>query len=153
MSDAPSNPSSTGGQSADPAPPAEQPKKTSLLGRIVIGILLVVLAVEAFAHFRVTWAKSELSEELARAEAEEYTVTRQNVQEILGGREPDQTERVKVAVGEELYDVYYYKGLLKDRVLCVHYSVEGRADVDDSEREMMEVMSNVPEVVLRKGAR
>jgi len=138
-------------------PPTDEPSagatpqrksRTSRVGRIIIGVLLLVLAVEAVAAVRVYLAKSKLSAELAKAEAGEYEVTRADVKQLLGGREPDMSKAVKVAVGDELYDVYYFNGILKRRVLCVHYGIQGELDADKSQREMMEVLTVVPETVL-----
>ncbi len=149
MSDAPSTEnSSAGGPSAESTPTTQQKPKSSFVGRIVIGILLVVLAVEAAATGRAYWAKSQLSDELAKAESQGDHATRETVQRILGGREPDLSSRIKVAAGEELYEVYYFNGLLKQRVLCVHYGVLGEKDADESQRELLEVLTVVPEVVL-----
>lgn len=145
MSDAPSA-KTPAGDSPAAAPPSKP--RSSRVGRIVIAILLLVLAIEGFAAGRVYLAKSRLTGELARAEAENHIVTREEVKALLGGREPDVSRRIKVAVGEELYDLYYFRGLLKQRVLCVHYGVEGTQDVDESQREMMEVLTVVPEAVL-----
>ncbi|MGD9857296.1 MAG: hypothetical protein AB7U20_20330, partial [Planctomycetaceae bacterium] len=148
MSDAPSAKNSSADVPAADATPAGQRKpKSSRVGRIVIGILLLVLAVEAAAHLRMTWAKSKLTAELAKAEAEEYEPTRESMKKLLGGREPDLSKHIQVGVGEELYDGYYFNGLLKRRVLCVHYGIQGETDADDSHREMMEVLTVIPEVV------
>lgn len=149
MSDASSTDNSSETEpSTSTAPVAGSKSKTSRTGRIVIGILMVVVAVEGIAHFRVTRAKSALSDELAKAATEDHRVNRATVQQLLGDREPDLTRLVQAHVGKELYDVYYYNGLLKQRVLCVHYGVQGEKDADDSQREMMEVLTVVPEAVL-----
>ncbi len=140
--------SSEGTTLGDATPAAPKKSKSSPIGRIVIGILLVVLAIEGFTHIRVTWAKSKLTRELAKAEAEKYELTREEVKGLLGGREPDESKQVGANNGDELYDLYYFKGLLKRRVLCLHYGVEGQKDTQGSDRELMGVMTVVPEAVL-----
>lgn len=127
---------------------ASKKPKTSLIGRIVIGILLVVLAIEGFAFLRVTWAKSKVTRELQKAEAEKYELTRNDVKGLLGGREPDLSKQVGANIGDELYDIYYFSGILKRRVLCLHYGVEGQEDTQGADRELIGVMSVVPEAAL-----
>lgn len=147
MSDDQPTTNTTASDSPAEATPQRKPK-TSPVGRILIGILLLILAVEAVSHFRMTSAKTTLNNELAKSEAEEYQVTRADVKRLLGGREPDLSKHVRAPVGDELYDVYYYFGILKRRVLCVHYGIQGETDADESKREMMEVLTVVPEVIL-----
>lgn len=108
----------------------------------------MVLAIEGFAFLRVTWAKSRIIGELERAEAENFELTRDDVKKLLRGREPDETKEVSANIGDELYEVYYYSGILKRRVLCLRYGVEGRKGTQGSDRELIEVMSVKPEVVL-----
>ncbi|MCA9108640.1 MAG: hypothetical protein KDA52_01730 [Planctomycetaceae bacterium] len=134
--------------SVDATPETSEKPKTSPIGRIVIGILLVVLAIEGFAFLRVTWAKSRITGELKRAEAEKFELTRDDVSKLLGGREPDETKEVGANVGDELYEVYYYSGILKRRVLCLRYGVEGQKGTQGSDRELIEVMSVKPEALL-----
>ncbi|MEO1993994.1 MAG: hypothetical protein ABGZ17_01825 [Planctomycetaceae bacterium] len=140
--------SSAENSSADAAAKPQQKPRTSRVGRIVIGILLLVVAVEGIAALRVYMAKSKLTGELAKSDAEDYQVTRGSVKEILGNREPDDTKLVQAHVGKELYDMSYFSGLLKRRILCVHYGIQGEKDADDSKREMMEVLTVIPEAVL-----
>lgn len=149
MSDSPApNSSSTESQpSESAASPAAKPK-TSWVGRIVIGILLVVLAFEGIAHLRAASAEKQLKAELDKSEATEYTVTSAKVREILGGREPDETKLKNAAIGDELYEIYYFKGLLKNRVVCVHYGVEGQAGTVGAERELLNVLNVIPEAIL-----
>jgi hypothetical protein len=53
---------------------------------------------------------------------------------------------VKVPVGEERFDVYYFDGLLKRRELWVHYGIEGL----NSAREVVETSIITPEEVLSR---
>jgi hypothetical protein len=122
--------------------------KSSPVGRIIIGILLVVLAIEAVPYVRMTLAHSKLSAELKKAEAEDHKITAEAVKKALGGRDPDFTRTKRVAIGDELYDVYYFNGMLKRRELCVHYGVKGENDQDGTQREMMEVTTIIPEEIL-----
>lgn len=151
-----SDTSSADSPSAEAAPTSRPKPKTSPVGRIVIGVLLLVVAVEAIAHFRVTWTKSRLTDELAKSEQSDYRANRETVNQILGDREPDLTKLVQAHVGNELYDVYYFNGLvstismgvIKPRVLCLHFGIQGEKDADNSKREFMEVLTVVPEAVL-----
>lgn len=130
--------------SVSPAAPAAKPvRKDRLLVRGAIGVLLVVLAVEAVAYGRMMVTHWRLSSELQKAERENYIITRERVDAIFG-RPPDEQHMVKAAVGEERYDVYYVWGLLKRRELCVHYGVQGLK----AEPEVLEVTTIIPDEVL-----
>lgn len=112
--------------------------------RCLIGGLLLVLAIEGASWLRVMTARMRLSSELQKAEISDYRITRARVDQLMGGRPPDESRVVKVPVGEERYDLYYFLGLLKRRELCVHYGVPGL----ESEPEVIEVTTIVPDEVL-----
>lgn len=138
---------------SDPTPQPAQTAtsvkpKSSPIGRILIGVLLVVLAFEAVPYARMSLVHAKLSAELKKADASDLKVTPEAVKQLLGGREPDFTKMKRVAVGDELYQVYYFNGMLKRRELCVHFSVQGENDPDGKEREMMEVTTILPEEIL-----
>ena len=111
----------------------------------MIGILLVVMLSELVAQFRLTVVNNKLSAELARAEQEkDYQLTKSTVDQIFGNRQPDESKNVKVAVGEERYDIYYVWGRLKQRTLCLQYGVAGK----HAEPEVIMVHPNIPAEVL-----
>ena len=133
-------------QSTPSAASTSTPAKPKLsLGRIIIGILLVVMLIELVAHFRLTLVNNKLSGELAKAEQEkDYQLTKSVVDQIFGNRQPDESKSAKVSVGEERYDIYYFWGLLKQRTLCLQYGVAGK----NSEPEVIMVHPNIPDEVL-----
>ena len=130
------------------APATPAPVKKMSLERIavrsLIGALLVLLAIEGVSWLRVMAARMTLVTELQKAEQSDHRITRERVDQLLGGRQPLESKTVKVTVGEERYDIYYYPGLLKRRELCVHYGVPGLK----SEPEVIEVTTILPDEVL-----
>lgn len=126
-------------------------KKRSRIERIIvqggIAVMLALVAVEGWAYLRMNLAHGQLMSELRRAESDDHRITKEMVGKILGGRQPDESVPIKVAVGEERYDLYYFSGLLKTRELCVHYGVQGKFQ---GEPEVIEVTSVIPDEVLAK---
>ena len=95
---------------------------------------------------RFQHAYGGLQAELQKAETSDYQVTRAKVDELLGSRTPDESKEVQgVGAAPEVFDVYNFKGLLKDRPICVHYGVAGKTD----EPEVIEVLSIIPDEMLR----
>ncbi len=109
-----------------------------------IGILVLLVVIEGWATLRMKSVHSQLLAELRQAETTDHQVTGPAVEKIFQGRQPDFTKKVRVAAGEERYDIYYYKGLLKTRELCVHYGVAGIKE----EPEVVEVTTILPDEVL-----
>jgi hypothetical protein len=133
-----SSPAPVGSHSA-----ATRSPRARLISRSVIGLLLIVLAVEAIAYGRVTSAHRQLLSELQAGERQSHLVTKERIDAVVG-REPDATIRVKAPVGEERFDVYNFGGLLKQRKLFVHYGVQGIKD----EPEVIDVLMTAPGDVL-----
>lgn len=133
------------GDSDVPSKPARSKLERALVwGLIAIGTLVVL--VEGGAYLMFQRAYGGLQAELQKAETSDYQVTRAKVNEILGSRTPDETREVGgVGDSTEVYDVYHFNGLLKDRPLCVHYGVAGKTD----EPEVIEVLSIIPDEILR----
>jgi hypothetical protein len=135
---------------ADSAPAkSDAPKRSSIeriLVRGLIGVLVVVLAIESSSYARLLIANARISSELKKSEASDHRVTEATVNSLLWGRKPDETHMVKVPVGEERFDVYYFDGLLKRRELWVHYGIEGL----NSAREVVETSIITPEEVLSR---
>jgi len=111
--------------------------------------MLAVVAIEGWAYLRMNLAHGQLMAEIRRAESDDHKITKDIVNKILGGRAPDDSVAIKVAVGEERYDLYYFSGLLKTRELCIHYGVQGKFQGDP---EVVEVTSVIPDEVLAKKA-
>jgi hypothetical protein len=124
-----SSPAPVGSHSA-----ATRSPRARLISRSVIGLLLIVLAVEAIAYGRVTSAHRQLLSELQAGERQSHLVTKERIDAVVG-REPDATIRVKAPVGEERFDVYK---------LFVHYGVQGIKD----EPEVIDVLMTAPGDVL-----
>ena len=90
-------------------------------------------------------AYGALQGELQKAETSDYQLHREKVTELLGTRTPDQSREVRgVGAAAEVYDLYVFKGLLKERPLCVHYGVAGKTD----DPEVIEVLSIIPDEML-----
>lgn len=140
MSTAPQDPAP-----ADPSPAPAKPPRSPVERALVwgfIGIMGIVVLLEGMSFLGFRRAHSGMLAELQKAEATDYRVTAAKVKEIVGDRTPDISKKVKAVVGEEQYDVYIYKGLLKERPLCVHYSI---ADASGEEPEVIEVTSIIPD--------
>ena len=121
-----------------------EPKRANgerTLVRAVIAVMLTVVAIEAYSAWRMNLVVEKLRTELGKNDQIDSPISKQDVTKIVGGREPDASFPVKAAAGEELYDVYYFSGLLGRRTLYVHYSVMGAAGGD---RDLMEVMTEIP---------
>ncbi len=130
--------------------PAARPKRSPVERAIVwggIGILAIVVGIEGTAHLAFTGALNGLMAEMEKAENAEkgnYHVTKATVDAVLKGRAPDRSKTVKRALGEERYDLYIFKGLLKERTLSLHYGVQGVL----GEPEVLEVSQAVPAELL-----
>ena len=129
--------------------------KRSVIERVIvqgsIAVMLVIVAAEGWAYFRLNSVHGALMAEVKKAEATDYRITKKDVDKIFGGRTPDSSVSIKVAAsGVERYDLYYFNGLLKKRELCVRYGVAGMGPggSGEGEPEVVEVSSVVPDVVL-----
>lgn len=134
--------STSSNDSADEKSPAAKPKST--LVRAIIGILLVLMAVELVAYGRLLMVHRKFMAEIQMSEDKDHRFTKESVTKILGGREPNESKEIKAPVGMERYDVYYFWGLLKSRPLVVHYGVAGK----NSEPEVLEVATQLPDAYL-----
>jgi len=112
----------------------------------VIGAGLLLIVVEGSAWFQHKRAHDGIRAGLDRSEENsEFQVTRKDVEVVLGEREPDLTKEIEVLGGQkERYDVYYFKGLLKERTLCVRYGVAGTM----GEPEVIAVSAVIPDEIL-----
>ena len=126
--------------------PATKPgsKIERVLVRGGIAILLGIVAIEGWAYWQMYRAHSLLLAELRKAETTDHHLTPETVKSILGSRQPSLTRSVKLATGEERYDVYHFAGLLKTRELCVHYGVPGVK----ANPEVVEVTTMLPDEIL-----
>ncbi len=126
-------------------PPA--PKKRSPLERAVvwggIGILLLVVVIEASAQRQFTSLYTQIDSELKKSLQTGNSVPEENIRAILKGRQPDATKTVKQIPGEERYEVYYFKGLLKRRVFCIRFEKA----TDTAPVQVLELTPTVPEIV------
>jgi hypothetical protein len=141
MSTAPQDPSVPADVSGEPAKPQRSKVERAVVWG-VIGILGIVVLFEGMSYFTFRRAHSALLGELQKAETTDYRITAAKVKEIVGDRTPEISKKVKAVVGEEQYDVYIYKGLLKERPLCVHYGVAAQGG---EEPEVIEVTSIIPD--------
>lgn len=130
---------------AEPSPTPARPKRSPVERALVwgfIGVMGIVVLIEGMSYLAFRRAHAAMLAELQKAETTDYRVTAARVKEIVGDRAPDISKKVKAVVGEEQYDVYIYKGLLKERPLCVHYSIEAASG---EEPEVMGVDSIIPD--------
>lgn len=132
-------------RTTDAQPPRRKKPRSPLERALVwsgIGILLVVLAIEASTRFAFQSAYTTILDELRKAEEQDdYRVTRSMVTRLFGGKEPASSETIRVAVGQERLDSYVWRGLLKNRSLYLHYSIQGTTE----EPEVMAVSTIRPE--------
>ena len=108
-----------------------------------IGLLLVVSAIEGYSQMSFQKAFDGLQAELEQADAGRDQITKARVDAVLN-RQPDRSQTVKAFVGEERYDVYTFKGLLKSRLICIHYGVAGVKE----EPEVIGVAAELPDAML-----
>jgi hypothetical protein len=141
MSTAPQDPAPAPAPAYAPAKPQRSKVERAIVWG-VIGILGIVMLLEGLSWLSFRRAHSALLSELQKAETSDYRITSAKVKEIVGDREPDISKDVDAIVGKEHYDVYVYKGLLKERPLCVHYGVAAHSG---EEPEVIEVTSIIPD--------
>jgi len=128
----------------------QKPKpKRSMAERIVvqggIAVLLIVVAFEGFSHFCMTSAFGKLTSAVKASETSGAKVTKEVIDKLMGGKKPDKTLPKKASAGTERYDIYYYKGPIKKRVLCVHYGIQGK---DGSAPEVINVSALLPDEII-----
>jgi hypothetical protein len=131
-------------------PLAEKPKRSAIERVIVqggIALSLIIIAMEGRAYLRVNSIQGKLTSVLEKAESGEQRFTREVADQIFEGKKPDESIVVPVAVGEERYDIYNFPGLLKNRSLCLHYTVHGKGQ-DEGQPDVLEVLNVVPEAVV-----
>jgi hypothetical protein len=123
-------------------PPKPRSPRERAIVWSTIGILLVVLGIEACAWFAFQSAHGKILDALRKAEEQDdYRVTKSIVSRIFQGKEPTSSETIRAAVGQGRLDVYVWKGLLRNRTLNLHYSIQGTTE----EPEVMEVSTSLPE--------
>lgn len=140
MSTAPQDPAPSEVSAAPAKPQRSKVERAIVWG--VIGVLGIVMLLEGMSYLSFKRAHSALMSELQKAESSDYRITAAKVKEIVGDRQPDISKDVAAVVGKEHYDVYTYKGVLKNRDLCVHYGI---ADASGEEPEVIEVTSIIPD--------
>ncbi len=141
-------------ESTSPQNTAAKPARSGTERMIVwggIGLLLIVSVIEVYSHMTFQKAFDSLQTQLEQADSGKTQITRKEVDQILN-REPNRSQKVKAFVGEERYDVYDFKGLLKNRVLCVHYGVAGVIETEGvktvQEPEVIGVSPELPDAML-----
>jgi hypothetical protein len=123
------------------------PKKRSPLERAVvwggIGILLVIVVIEASAQRQFTSLYTQIDSELKKSMQSGISLPEENVRAILKGRQPDATKIVKQQPGEERYEIYKFNGLLKRRVFCVRFEKAN----DTAPVQVLELMPSIPDLM------
>jgi len=141
------SPDSVALESTSPTNADAKPARSSTERMLVwggIGLLVVVSAIEGYSQMSFQKTFDGLHTELEQADVGKTQITKARVDTVLN-RQPDRTQTVKAAyVGEERYDIYVFKGLLKNRLLCVHYGVAGVK----AEPEVIGVSAELPDAML-----
>lgn len=125
---------------------AKSPKaksRRSIIERVIvwggIAVLLLILVVEFRSHSRWDSTQRKLLTEFKKVEDANQHLTEEDVNQLLNGRTPDASKSDHL----ERFDVYYFPGVLKRRLLCVHYKKEGA----DAPTEVLGVSSHLPEIM------
>jgi hypothetical protein len=96
----------------------------------VIGVGLLVVGLEAKAHFEHSSAIGKLAAKLQAYETGEQDggLTKDDVLLVVGGREPVSEPLLPGSTGimASKLDIYDFKGLMRTRHLYVYYGIEGK---------------------------
>lgn len=117
-------------QSTPPAPakPARSPVERAFVWGI-IGIGLVVIAIESQAHLSHAAVLGKLQTLLRENSEKNVGITKTDVDKIVGTKTPEQQklDPFATAVGADRVDIYKYPGLLRERQLFVYYGIAGKS--------------------------
>jgi len=129
MSDT-NNPKRARKEGSSKTPSGQEKKSRSPVERAIvwglIGVLLIVLGIEALADRSCRGALDKLDDVRALSEQQNtYTVTEAMVAEALGGKKPSASESIPEIGATGKTDVYVWWGVLKNRRLYVRYGISG----------------------------
>ena len=125
-----------------PAKPPRSPVERAIVWG-VIGVGLLVIAVEANAHLAHAAALGKLRAKLDETVNVDTGVTKKHVDEIVGNKIPE-TQKLNfldTAMAASRVDIYTYPALLRSRKLYIYYGIDGKLAVQEA--EVMEVLTAV----------
>lgn len=107
-----------------------------------IGALLLILAFEVSSHYRFTAAYDKLSTAARESESLQKKMTDEDILALMNGRRPDMMKDREFGGEDDQYDIYYFHGILKRRVICVHYT----RNIVDKKLYLYEVLPREPDL-------
>ncbi len=129
-------------EATPPAPvkPPRSPVERAIVWG-VIGLGVLVIAVEANAHLAHSAAHQKLDAEFSER-LNKGGMTKKHVDLIVGNKTPDvqQLKFQDTSMSASRVDIYTYPALLRNRQLWVYYGVQGKKA--DQEAEVMDVLIN-----------
>ncbi len=127
---------------AAPAKPPRSPVERAIVWG-VIGIGLLVIAVEANSHLAHAAALEKLRSKLDETTSLDAGVTKKHV-DLIVGKKPYETQKLNfldTSIAASRVDIYTYPALLRSRKLYIYYGIDGK--IATQEAEVMEVMTVV----------
>lgn len=122
---------------AAPATPTRSSTERAIVWG-VIGIGLVVIAIEGWAHTTHGAAYSHLSGLVNQNKDVDKSVTKADVDKVMGSRTPE-TQKLgpmQTGIGASRVDIYSFPGLIRERKVYVYYGIQGR---QGQEADVLEV--------------
>lgn len=127
---------------AAPTKPARSPVEKAIVWG-VIGIGILVIAVEANAHLAHGAALAKLQAQLDETVNKESGMRKSHVDQIIGSKIPE-TQKLaflETSMAASRVDIYTYPALLRSRKLYIYYGIDGKQP--GQEAEVMEVLTSV----------
>jgi hypothetical protein len=125
-----------------PAKPARSPVERAIVWG-VIGLGVLVIAVEANAHLSHGAALAKLQAQLDENMNKESGMRKSHVDQIVGSKIPDvqKLNFLDTSMAASRVDIYTYPALLRSRKLYIYYGIDGKKP--GQEAEVMEVLTSV----------
>ncbi|MDB5338801.1 MAG: hypothetical protein JWN70_4420 [Planctomycetaceae bacterium] len=125
-----------------PAKPPRSPVERAIVWG-VIGIGLLVIAVEANAHLSHTAALGKLRSKLDETADVNTGLTKKQVDQIVGNKIPESQKLgfLDTSIAASRVDIYTYPALLRSRKLYIYYGIDGK--LVEQEAEVMDVLTVV----------
>ena len=124
-----------------PPKPARSPVEKAIVWG-VIGIGVLVIAVEANAHMSHTAALAKLQAQLDETVNKSEGMRKSHVDQIVGSKIPE-TQKLtflQTSMAASRVDIYSYPALLRSRKLYIYYGIDGKHP--GQEAEVMEVLTS-----------
>jgi len=119
----------------------------------VIGVGILVIAVEAQAHLSHSAALSKLQEQISANSEKDAGVTKKDVDKVVGGKIPEQQKlgALDTSMSADHVDIYSYPGLLRQRKIYVYYGIAGKHK--SQEAEVLDVLPTPAETAAQAQAK